>query len=107
MLLLPGRVMLGIERVLRTIAAGCLMAVMLDAGKKASRNVCEFLDGSAVSNRTRIEAAGVKLFKLNDADLKKLAEASSSARKEWAAQLDRRSLPGSEVLEAYLNALEP
>lgn len=29
MLLLPGRVMLGIERVLRTIAAGCLMAVML------------------------------------------------------------------------------
>lgn len=80
---------------------------MLDAGKKASRNVCEFLDDSAVSNRTRIEAAGVKHFKLSDAALKKLAEASNSARKEWASQLDRRGLPGSEVLEAYLNALEP
>lgn len=79
---------------------------MLDAGKKASRNVCEFLDGSAVSNRTRIEAAGVRHFKLDDADLKKLDESSAAARTEWAAQLDRRKLTGTEVLEAYVNALE-
>lgn len=79
---------------------------MLAAGKTASRKVCEFLDGSAVSNRTKIESAGVKHFKLGDTDLKKLDQASDSARKEWASQLDNRGLPGTEVLEAYLNALE-
>ncbi|MEO6268771.1 MAG: TRAP transporter substrate-binding protein DctP [Lautropia sp.] len=78
---------------------------MLAAGKAASRNVCEFLDGSTVANREKIEAAGVKHFKLGDADLAKLEQASESARKDWAAQLDRRGLPGSEVLEAYQHAL--
>lgn len=79
---------------------------MLDAGKKASRNVCEFLDGSGASNRTKIEAAGVKHFKLSPADLAKLDEASAAARKEWAAQIDRRNLAGTAVLEAYLNELK-
>ena len=79
---------------------------MLTAGKTASRKVCEFLDASGASNRTKIEAAGVKHFKLSEADQKKLGEASASARSEWAAQLDRRGLPGTEVLKAYQNELE-
>ena len=79
---------------------------MLTAGKTASRKVCAFLDASGASNRTKIEAAGVKHFKLSDADQKKLGEVSASARSEWAAQLDRRGLPGSEVLKAYQNELE-
>jgi len=79
---------------------------MLAAGKKASLNVCEFLDASGASNREKIEAAGVKHFKLSDADKKKLAEASASARNEWAAQLERRGLPGKAVLEAYLDELK-
>ena len=79
---------------------------MLAAGKTASRKVCEFLDASGASNRTKIEAAGVKHFKLSEADQKKLGEASASARSEWAAQLDRRGLPGTEVLKAYQNELE-
>jgi TRAP-type C4-dicarboxylate transport system substrate-binding protein len=78
---------------------------MLEAGKKASRNVCEFLDASGASNRTKIEAAGVKHFKLSAADQKKLADASASARNEWATQLERRGLPGNAVLEAYQNEL--
>jgi TRAP-type C4-dicarboxylate transport system substrate-binding protein len=79
---------------------------MIEAGKTTSRKVCEFLDGSAVSNRTKIEAAGVKHFKLDAADRARLDAVSADARKEWAAQLDRRKLPGSEVLQAYMDALK-
>ena len=78
---------------------------MLDAGRKVSMQVCAFLDESAESNRKKIEAAGVKHFKLDKAGLDKLQEASETARKEWAAQIDRRGMPGTEVLEAYVNAL--
>lgn len=79
---------------------------MLEAGKKASLNVCEFLDANGASNRTKIEAAGVKHFTLSEADQRKLADASAAARSEWAAQLERRGLPGNAVLEAYLNELK-
>ncbi|MDQ2780439.1 MAG: TRAP transporter substrate-binding protein DctP [Pseudomonadota bacterium] len=79
---------------------------MLAAGDTTARNVCEFLDRSGTDNRAKITAAGVKLFPLSDADAKKLAEASTAAQKEWAAQLDRRGKPGTEVLEAYAHALQ-
>ena len=79
---------------------------MLEAGEKASQNVCSFLDTSGEANRGKITAAGVTLFSLNAADQAKVAEASTAAQKEWAAQLDRRGKPGSEVLEAYVQALK-
>lgn len=79
---------------------------MLSAGDAASENVCQFLDQNAAANQARITAAGVTYFKLNDADLKRLGEASTAARSEWATQLDRRGKPGTEVLEAYVNALK-
>jgi TRAP-type C4-dicarboxylate transport system substrate-binding protein len=79
---------------------------MLTAGKAAAENVCQYLDQNAGANQARITAAGVTYFKLNDADRKRLAEASSAAQKEWATQLDRRGKPGTEVLDAYANALK-
>ena len=79
---------------------------MLSAGDKAAEHVCEFLDESGKANRTKIEAAGVKFFKLSDADKKKLQEASAASQKDWARQLDQRGKPGTEVLEAYANALK-
>lgn len=79
---------------------------MLSAGEKAAQNVCEFLDESGKKNHARIEAAGVKFFKLNDADKKKLGEASAASQKEWAKQLDQRGKPGTEVLEAYADAIK-
>lgn len=79
---------------------------MLAAGEAASRNVCEFLDGTLKQNQAKISAAGVTLFKLSDADQARLADAATGAQKEWAAQLDQRGKPGTEVLEAYRNALK-
>lgn len=79
---------------------------MLSAGDSAARNVCEFLDHSGKANQAKITAAGVKLFKLSEADMQKLAEASTATQKEWAAQLDKRGKPATEVLEAYANALK-
>jgi TRAP-type C4-dicarboxylate transport system substrate-binding protein len=79
---------------------------MLAAGDAAARNVCEYLDGSLKQNQAKISAAGVTLFKLSDADRARLAEASATAQKEWAAQLDQRGKAGTEVLTAYRNALQ-
>ncbi len=79
---------------------------MLAAGESAARNVCEFLDKSGDANRDKIRAAGVTIFDLNEADKKRLAEASTASQKEWATQLDRRGRPGSEILEAYVQALK-
>lgn len=79
---------------------------MLAAGEAASENVCKFLDDSGNTNRDKITAAGVKFFKLSEADQKTLNEVSVAAQKEWAAQLDKRGKPASEVLEAYANALK-
>lgn len=79
---------------------------MLDAGEAASQNVCQFLDDSGNANRAKITAAGVTFFKLSEADQKLLNEVSVSAQKEWAAQLDKRGKPATEVLEAYANALK-
>jgi TRAP-type C4-dicarboxylate transport system substrate-binding protein len=79
---------------------------MLTAGEAAAENVCQFLDKNASANQAKITAAGVTYFKLSDADNKRLAEASTAAQKEWATQLDRRGKPGTEVLEAYVNALK-
>jgi TRAP-type C4-dicarboxylate transport system substrate-binding protein len=79
---------------------------MLSAGEQAAGNVCAFLDKSSAANQTKITAAGVTFFKLSDADNKKLAEASSTAQKEWATQLDRRGKPGTEILDAYIDALK-
>lgn len=78
---------------------------MLTAGEAAAENVCQFLDKNAAANQAKISAAGVTYFRLTDADAKRLAEASAAAQKEWATQLDRRGKPGTEVLEAYANAL--
>lgn len=79
---------------------------MLAAGESASQNVCQFLDDSGNANRAKITAAGVTFFKLSEADQKLLNEVSVSAQKEWAAQLDKRGKPATEVLEAYANALK-
>lgn len=79
---------------------------MLKAGDAASENVCQFLDKNAEANQAKITAAGVTYFRLNEADQKRLAEASVASQKEWATQLDRRGKPGTEVLEAYSDALK-
>ncbi len=79
---------------------------MLAAGDAAAKNVCDFLDSSLKQNQAKIAAAGVTLFKLNDADRARLAEASVTAQKEWATQLDQRGKSGTEVLTAYRNALK-
>jgi TRAP-type C4-dicarboxylate transport system substrate-binding protein len=79
---------------------------MLTAGDAAARKVCKFLDDNQAANRAKIAAAGVSFTKLSDADTKRLAQVSSTQQKEWAAQLDRRGKPGTEVLEAYIGALE-
>ena len=79
---------------------------MLSAGDAAANNVCKFLDDGMASNRAKIAAAGVSFTKLNEADTKKLAGIASTVQKDWAAALDKRGKPGTEVLEAYIGALE-
>ena len=43
---------------------------------------------------------------LPEAESAKLKDMLSSVSKEWAANLDKRRLPGSEVLAAFQQALK-
>lgn len=78
---------------------------MLSAGLNASRNVCEFLDANAGANVSKVQAQGVTHHTLNKADGERLREAGREVQQAWAADMDRRGKPGSEVLKAYMDAL--
>lgn len=79
---------------------------MLTAGETTAKKVCTFLDENDAINRAKIKAAGVNYTTLGDADMQKLADLMSAMQKDWAAQLDKRGKPGTEVLEAYRGALK-
>ncbi|ODT38103.1 MAG: hypothetical protein ABS55_01480 [Lautropia sp. SCN 70-15] len=79
---------------------------MLSAGDAAANNVCTFLDNGVAANRAKIAAAGVSFTRLGEADTKKLAGIAATVQKDWAAALDKRGKPGTEVLEAYVDALK-
>ncbi|NYT61689.1 TRAP transporter substrate-binding protein DctP [Alcaligenaceae bacterium] len=79
---------------------------MTEAGEAVMAKACQISqDGEAADTKT-IEKAGDTLVTLSPEDKKTVAELMSSVGTEWAAALDKRGKPGTEVLNAYKEALK-
>lgn len=80
--------------------------VLLAAGEAATKNGCEFADKAVTPSAEKLRAAGVKLAPLSADDDRALKAVLATVGDEWAADLDKRSKPGSEVLKAFRAAVQ-
>lgn len=81
-------------------------AAIDQAADKINRNACEKTDRDDMNDMARIKEAGVTFVTLSDADKAKLKQKVSGVSAEWAANLDKRRLAGTETLDAFRKALE-
>lgn len=84
-----------------------LKELFVEAGHATVQHACERLDadnsGPAVD---RMKEEGVAVTPLGPEASAEIRERLSDVHQEWAEGLDARGLPGTEVLEAFLEALE-
>ncbi len=79
---------------------------LLAAGEAATKNGCEHADRAVGPSAEKLKAAGVKLAQLSADDDRTLKAVLASVGDEWAADLDKRGKPGTEVLRAFRAAVQ-
>lgn len=82
-----------------------LQKIMQEAGEAASRRACALIDkeeNDELNNLRRRQVVGVRL---SPDDKRQLATVNSAVAQEWADALDKRGKRGTEVLEAFNDAL--
>jgi TRAP-type C4-dicarboxylate transport system substrate-binding protein len=77
-----------------------------EAGEAVTKAGCEISQATEVADRERMRALGVSIVELNGADKAKLRAEMANVAADWAAQLDKRGKPASEILKAYEAALK-
>lgn len=93
------------EKLWKTLPANVQKA-MTDAAEVAIRRICEYSDDNQVKDLDRLRQLGVTLVTLPAADKKTLADMLKDGGTVWAANLDKRGKPGTEVLKAFSAALQ-
>ena len=78
---------------------------MIDAGEAAVRRACKYVDDNEAKDNEKLKQAGVTFVTLSAADKKQLVSLMKDDGDVWAAALDKRRKPGSEVLKAFRAAL--
>lgn len=78
---------------------------LTEAGEAATLHGCGATDASAKSDKKFVADAGVKFVDLPAEDNAKLAKLMAAVGDEWAADLDSRGKPGSDILKAFRAAL--
>lgn len=81
-------------------------AAIDQAADKINRNACSKTDLDDVRDMERIKATGVEFVTLSAADKAKLREKVSGVSAEWAANLDKRRLAGTQTLDAFRKAID-
>ena len=94
------------EKRWKTLPANVQKA-MIDAGEAASRRACKYVDDNEAKDIERMRQLGATMVSLPAADKKKLADLMNDGGTVWAASLDKRGKPGTEVLNAFRAALPP
>ena len=79
---------------------------LTEAGEAATANGCKETDASSTSDYQFVAEQGVEFVELPAADLDKLQSVMSSVGDEWAAGLDERGKPGTDILNAFRAALK-
>jgi len=82
-------------------ARAVFLAVAADYGKKFAEEQTARVDVSMKA----LEAGGGKVVTMSPAERKRWTETMPNIAKEWAADLDKKGLPGSQVLSAYMDGL--
>lgn len=83
-----------------------LQKTLTEAGERATKHACAVIDGMVGSDKQKIADAGVTFVTLPDADVAKIRETLKSVGDEWAADLDGRGRPATEVMKAFMAALQ-
>ncbi|GGA74542.1 C4-dicarboxylate ABC transporter [Nitratireductor aestuarii] len=79
--------------------------ILADAGEAATLHGCEVADRMDGEDKQKIAESGVKFVTFSEADQEKLQEVLGTVSQRWAEDLDKRGKPGTEILEAFRNAL--
>lgn len=82
-----------------------VQTALTEAGAAATLNGCAETDAATESDKQTIAEGGVSFVTLSEADAATLQETMNSVGDEWAAELDGRGKPGTEILEAFRAAL--
>lgn len=82
-----------------------VQTALTEAGAAATKNGCEATDASAGDDKQFVADQGVTFVDLPPEDLKKLEATMATVGDEWAAELDQRGKPGTEILKAFRAAL--
>lgn len=78
-----------------------VQTALTEAGAAATLNGCEETDAATETDKQTIADGGVTFVTLSEADAATLQETMDSVGDEWAADLDGRGKPGTEILEAF------
>jgi len=79
--------------------------ILAEAGEAATLHGCEVADRMDGEDKQKIADSGVKFVTFSEADQEKLQEVLGTVSQRWAEDLDKRGKPGTEILEAFRNAL--
>ncbi|MBI5720827.1 MAG: TRAP transporter substrate-binding protein DctP [Rubrivivax sp.] len=77
---------------------------MTDAGVEAGASLCAGMDKEETVDQEKLRAKGVSIVRWSEADVAALSQLLGQVANDWAAELDKRGKPGSEVLKATLAA---
>jgi TRAP-type C4-dicarboxylate transport system substrate-binding protein len=78
---------------------------MTDAGDAIILEACHAIDDESKASMEKLKAAGVKFVEFPSDQNAQLKKQLLTIAPEWAANLDKRGLPGTEVLKAFSAAL--
>lgn len=82
-----------------------VQTALTEAGAAATKNGCDATDASAGTDKQFVADQGVVFVDLPAADLEKLEATMATVGEEWAADLDGRGKPGTDILKAFRAAL--
>lgn len=83
-----------------------VQTALTEAGEAATANGCEQTDASSTEDYQYVAEQGVTFVELPEEDMTKLGGIMASVGDEWAKDLDGRGKPGSEILQAFRDALK-
>lgn len=78
---------------------------LLQAAETISRTGCAKVDATEAAAVEKTKSAGMKLVSFDAADQKRFQQTFDSVRRDWAKDLDKRGKPGTDVLNAFTNAV--
>lgn len=78
---------------------------MTDAAEEVIRSACKISEDLDLEDKQTMADAGVEFISFSDDDKAEINERMGTIGEKWAEELDARGLQGTEVLEAFRNAL--